>query len=174
MIAVGDVVSVDGAQQAAYVFKINGRSGEIMWQRYYKDDHKVVARDILPHAHGKVGRSYSILLDTVDKETLETDEFARVLQVNERGRILDAKNVFHGRGAHAMGMFLGYNDERIVVGAADVQAMDDAMMDKMDKMDDGAKMMDKEMVMKSSKDGLVLAVPAASFYADPCLPPTDQ
>ena len=159
VIVIGDVVSVDGGQQAAFVFKMNGRSGQISWQRYYKDDHKVSARQIVAHSQNKAGHSYSLLIDTVGKETLEMDEFARVLQINERGVILDAKNLFFGRGVHAMSIFSGYNDERVVVGAADVEKVDNQAAGE-------------EPVMMRSRDGVVIAVPAPSFYADPCVQPS--
>lgn len=156
VIAMGDVIAVDGEQQAVFVFKVEADSGAILWQRYYRDDHKMSARDIIVHDKNAAGRSYSLLFDSVEKQTLETDEFMRVLQVNERGDILDAKNLFYGRGAHGTAMVSGYDDERVVVGYVDVVKEEHGV--------DGA-----EPTLLRSKDGLVLAVPAAMPYVDECL-----
>lgn len=160
VIAVGDVVSSDGNQRAALVVKVEARSGVVLWQRYYTDDHAVTARKIMPHRNRQSGSHYSVLMDSVEQETLDVDEFSRVVQVNDRGRILDVKSLFSGRGAHGLTMFEGYNQERVVVGYADVVKTDNENSEA-----------GYEPVKKKSRDGIVLAVPAPIAYTDPCFIP---
>lgn len=165
--AIGHVAPItssgDGGRKiGAWVMMADASSGNVAWQRYYREDFDLLGRAIETSSDGTI----SALIDAINPENEDDKEFVRLVGLNPRGFILESSAFYNGVGAGANGLTFGINDSRVIFGHSDVEF---TIEDGGESGQSNLKQVIQEK--KRSQQGWVLAAPAPDRYEDPCKNP---
>ncbi|MCI5060631.1 MAG: hypothetical protein MRY79_06125 [Alphaproteobacteria bacterium] len=131
--------------------------GNILWQRYYESDYRMIAKDMFYYPDGRL----FILIDFYPVRSSISQKLkgerprghSRILSLSPRGSLLDVQSYSAGVHAHASAMVKDIYGSILVAGSVQ------------NKLPDG---MDPKKLSSSIFDGWVFQTPPIDDYADPC------
>ena len=136
---------------------IEDNTGNVVWQRYYKDGMDQSAKDALVNGEGLA----SVMIGNTKPEKAEPTEdnqdFIRLLTINPRGVLTISDEYFNGTGAQGLQMIGGRAGERIMLGRTDI-------VYKIEPKPGEA-----VETLKHGWEGLVVAGAPMESFDDPCL-----
>lgn len=157
--AVGEVMPVEeSGRRAAWVAMIEAQTGNIVWQRYYRDDHEMSAVSVVKHEDAQM----SVAINAYDVKGLEAYDYVRLITLNPRGYLLSTDSYFNAVGAQASGMLFGKNKERLVFGGTDV------VYYAQDVMKQGEASVPVSDAIRT-RDSWIIAASRVADYVDPCV-----
>lgn len=154
VVMTGDVEPYgDTRPRSAWVMRVNGASGEPVWQRYFTvPDYRLYGRDILAVADGRA----SALFDAeYSGQKDDAQSMARLLALSPRGEILGDESFTQGTGGRGESLILGPRRLRLLTGYATMTPRGD------DK---------SKPANYNTEDGWVVMASSLEPYVDPCLP----
>ncbi len=157
VLAAGQTKPLGGGAAAAWVMMIEDNTGNVVWQRYYKDGMDQSAKDALVNGEGLA----SVMIGNTKPEKAEPTEdnqdFIRLLTINPRGVLTISDEYFNGTGAQGLQMIGGRAGERIMLGRTDI-------VYKIEPKPGEA-----VETLKHGWEGLVVAGAPMESFDDPCL-----
>jgi hypothetical protein len=165
----GEVTPSDGGKHAAWLMVIDGNSGDIGWQRFYRAAFDVYAQRVIAHPDNQISFLLGMKNAPESKIKEETGleekfyEYLRLLNLSPRGDILFSDPYFQGEGAGAEDMFLGPSGERIITGHGDIAYTSENNNVQGPEID--------ASTVEISRDGWMVAGAPAEPYKDPCVRP---
>lgn len=155
--------AIKDGERAGWLMSVDSARGDVAWQRYYVGKSDYVTRKILAHPDGLI----SALLSVGQKEGTEGElpenlpmdatAHAKLLTLSPRGQIFSDYTYFNGVSAVPEDLFLGKNDERLIVGQSKVDHI-------VPNEDDP----EGEPFKEYSDDFWAMAGVATDPYEDPC------
>ena len=149
--------ATEDGKRAAWVMMVNADTGDVAWQRYYRDDYNLsgVALGVQDDSQ------LSVLFNGWDFDNSEDKDYVRLLTMNGRGVILHADSYYNAEGAHAAGLLMGAKNERLIYGHSlvEYQIEQPAMA--------GQPQQPPEIIR--SNQGWIVAGAPAEVYHDPCV-----
>ncbi|MGB0720470.1 MAG: hypothetical protein ACPGRX_08350 [Bdellovibrionales bacterium] len=164
----GDVlpVSADAGYPSGWALQIDGRSGDVIWQRYFTGEYHYAVRGLDVNDAGLI----SVLLDGDPVAAMGDDkgagqkDFVQLLTLNPRGVIFDSHDLFQGLAADAYGMIENAAGAFVIVGRTLGQFV----------QEDAALPAGQAPQTIKSHEAWIIALPNAGSYHDPCVPPAPQ
>jgi|GEM_PF-5002932 len=160
--------AVPESDRGGWVMSVKATNGDVVWQRYYIGQSHYAARRLVVHDDGLISVLLAVSENEMQGEGLDksaevvgTYSHARLLTLSPRGEIIAQDVYFHGIAGDPHDLFLGKNNERVIVGGSQVGYNTEAMEDGLDPM------------TEYSQDLWVVAGAPADLYRDPCEPVAD-
>ena len=130
VLIVGDVSSAESDVNGAWLAKLDGEYGRVIWQRYYaskKGDYSYSARNVVEHGDGRI--SFLMQGRVVEKKKRRTksapktnkrggkeQHFGHLLTLSERGIILSGDAYYAGFGSYVSSMSMDGLGRLVLVG----------------------------------------------------------
>lgn len=157
VLASGQVEPLDKGTEAAWVMMLDGNTGNMIWQRYYTDKMDQKGGDILVNMEGMASVMVQNSRPQGVEPSEETQDFVRLLTVNERGVLFMSDEYFNGTGFQGSQMIGGRAGERIITGRSDI-------VYKIEP-----KPGEPIETMKHGWDAILVAAAPMESHPDPCL-----
>jgi hypothetical protein len=130
VLIVGDVNSAESDIRGAWIAKLDGEYGNVLWQRYYaskNNDYSYDARNVVQHDDGRI--SFLMLGKVVDKNNhnIEPSEeasqsenkdvhFGHLLMLSPLGLIMSGDAYYAGYGSYVSSMSMDSLGQLVLVG----------------------------------------------------------
>ena len=151
--ALGTALPAGTGHRAGWVMAIGEDDGAVLWQRYLTGALHFDGRDMLVSGD----RLLSVLLDGQRPAESATDEHVRLLTFDPRGRLLDSRAFFNGKGVDAYRLLRNARRERLIFGETVLHHVIEPP---------AGEEREPEMVVDAA--GWLLAAPRVEAYDDPC------
>jgi len=157
LIAAGTTEPLNGGNSAAWVMMIDEGTGNVVWQRYYTDALDQAATDAIVNADGLASIMVQNTKPAGVEATEDTEDFIRLLTVNERGVLTISDEYFNGAGAQGAQMIGGRAGERIILARTDIVYKIEPKPGQ------------EVETLKHGWDGLIVAGAPMEHFDDPCI-----
>ncbi len=154
--------AIKNGDRAGWVMSVEQAAGDVVWQRYYVGKSNYVGRKLIAHSDGLI----SVLLSVAQKDEgkpvflLDSEQknyaHARLLTLSPRGQIFTENTYFNGVSAEPFDMFLGKNNERVIIGRSKV-GYTEAVSEE-----------NPQPLTEYSQDFWAVAGVSTDPYSDPC------
>ena len=138
---------------------VTDKLGNLVWQRYYQGNYKILAQDFVAHDDGRIfvlADFYPVKASMKQKlQEARPRGHVRILTISPRGVLMDVQSYSAGLHAHASSIIQDVEGGFFVGGSVQQNIPDD---------------LDKKRSSSSVFDGWIFQTGAVDDYGDPCSP----